>query len=254
MNDVKMDGQLVELAGRNWLVSQLLQAGLEVARPERDRGIDLIAYADLDHEVADFVACPIQMKASTTQSFSVYKKYAMFRRLILAYVWNLGDPTLTQCYALTYPEAVGIATAMGWTKTDSWLTGAKNGTPGYATTKVSAHLSTLLGPFNMTPEKWRAKVLGIVAVAPPAPVVAATTHVLDGEGHLPPASGPRASQRGLMRDLFEALKGDEERVVEAYAAAETTGAVQRASNAHKMEPVAYARALLADGLRKGWVR
>ncbi|MHB2036215.1 MAG: hypothetical protein ACYCPW_05680 [Nitrososphaerales archaeon] len=41
-----MDTQLVELAGRNWLTSELLKAGLEVARPERDRGIDLIAYVD----------------------------------------------------------------------------------------------------------------------------------------------------------------------------------------------------------------
>jgi hypothetical protein len=130
MSEAKMDGQMVELAGRNWLVNQLLQAGLEVARPERDRGIDLIAYADLDLEVADFVACPIQMKASTTRSFSVHRKYEKFRRLILCYVWNLGNAALTECHALTYEEAVGIAHTMGWTKTDSWLTGAKSGTPG----------------------------------------------------------------------------------------------------------------------------
>lgn len=37
----RVDTQLVELAGRNWLASELLRAGLEVARPERDRGIDL---------------------------------------------------------------------------------------------------------------------------------------------------------------------------------------------------------------------
>jgi len=52
-----MDPQLVELAGRNWLTSQLLQAGLEVARPERDRGIDLIAYRDMD-ERNRFLAYP----------------------------------------------------------------------------------------------------------------------------------------------------------------------------------------------------
>ena len=55
------DPQLVELRGRNWLTSQLLQAGLEVARPERDRGIDLIAYRDID-EKQQFLAYPIQMK------------------------------------------------------------------------------------------------------------------------------------------------------------------------------------------------
>jgi hypothetical protein len=39
----KPDSLLVELAGTNWLMSQLLHLGLEVAKPERDRGIDLIA-------------------------------------------------------------------------------------------------------------------------------------------------------------------------------------------------------------------
>ena len=42
-----MDSQVVEVLGRNRLVSDLLQAGLEVALPVRDRGVDLIAYADL---------------------------------------------------------------------------------------------------------------------------------------------------------------------------------------------------------------
>jgi hypothetical protein len=59
-----MDAQVIELAGRNWLASELQRAGIEVARPERDRGIDLIAYSDLDERVAKFVARPIQMKAS----------------------------------------------------------------------------------------------------------------------------------------------------------------------------------------------
>jgi hypothetical protein len=43
-----MDTQLTELIGRNWLVNELLRAGLEVATPLRDRGIDLIAYFDLE--------------------------------------------------------------------------------------------------------------------------------------------------------------------------------------------------------------
>jgi hypothetical protein len=64
----------VELAGRNWLASELLRAGLEVARPERDRGIDLIAYLDLDERVSSFLACPIQMKAATGALFQPVSK------------------------------------------------------------------------------------------------------------------------------------------------------------------------------------
>ncbi|MGA3024700.1 MAG: hypothetical protein ABSF98_08030 [Bryobacteraceae bacterium] len=43
---VKRDSQVVKVLGRNLLIAELLGAGLEVALPIRDRGIDLIAYAD----------------------------------------------------------------------------------------------------------------------------------------------------------------------------------------------------------------
>lgn len=74
MPKTKLDTQLVELAGRNWLASELLGSGIEVARPERDRGIDLIAYVDRDARVGNFVACPIQMKAATNAVFSLDPK------------------------------------------------------------------------------------------------------------------------------------------------------------------------------------
>ena len=66
----QVDSQLIELVGRNWLMSQLQQAGVEVAKPERDRGVDLIAY--LEHP--RFVACPIQLKVSSKSGFVIYRE------------------------------------------------------------------------------------------------------------------------------------------------------------------------------------
>src|ERR1019366_10107162 len=130
---VKPDTQLIELAGRNWLASELLRAGVEIARPERDRGIDLIAYVDLDVRVQSFVACPIQMKAATGAVFSLDPKYARFPGLILAYVWNLGNPLRITCFALTYSEALAVARKMRWTRTASWLKGGNTGERGHST-------------------------------------------------------------------------------------------------------------------------
>jgi len=76
-----MDAQLVEMLGRHRLIAELLRANLEVAIPARDRGIDLIAYADLETQVTRFSACPIQLKAALGGSFSVDRKYAKFSRL-----------------------------------------------------------------------------------------------------------------------------------------------------------------------------
>lgn len=149
----KSDNQLVELAGRNWLTSQLLQAGLEVARPERDHGIDLIVYKDLD-ESGRFIAYPIQMKAATNGVFSLDPKYKKFSRLFLVYIWSLGDPSKTTAYALTYDEALNVADAMGYTKTKSWLTGGKRKRRGYSTTRPSRRLKELLVLYQMDSEKW----------------------------------------------------------------------------------------------------
>jgi hypothetical protein len=155
-----MDSQMVELAGRHWLTSQLMRADLEVALPERDRGIDLIVFADLDEQMGDFVACPIQMKAATGRAFTLEPKYEKFRRLLLVYVWNLDDSANTTAYALTYAEAFGVADAMGFTKTDSWLTGGKAQKRGYGVTRVNptSRLHEMLQPFRMSADRWRAKV------------------------------------------------------------------------------------------------
>jgi hypothetical protein len=153
-----VDKSLVELAGRNWLASQLFRAGLEVARPERDRGIDLIAYLDMDNS-GSFIACPIQMKAASKAVFSLFPKYERFHDLILAYVWNVETPSHTTCFALTYPEAYRVAETMGYTKRKSWTHGVgPNQLRGWTTTKPSDSLRELLAPYEMNTNKWRDKI------------------------------------------------------------------------------------------------
>ncbi|PAP79828.1 hypothetical protein B1759_11055 [Rubrivirga sp. SAORIC476] len=154
-----MDSQVIELLGRHRLADELLMAGLEVAYPARDRGVDVIAYADLDEQAGQFVACPIQMKAASGRRFGVHQKYAKFPGLLLAYVWNLRSPDEAETFALTYPEAVRVAEAMGWTETSSWT---EKG--GYSS-KLSVRLAELLEPYRMTPDRWYEKVLTLTGRA-----------------------------------------------------------------------------------------
>lgn len=72
-------------------------------------------YRDLD-EKKQFLAYPIQMKAATGVVFSLHARYERFSKLILVYVWNLGDSAHTTYFALTYEEALQIADGMGWIK------------------------------------------------------------------------------------------------------------------------------------------
>ena len=155
-DNAKMDSQTVEILGRNRLIEQLVLAGLEVALPLRDRGIDIIAYMDLTDQTSKFVAVPIQLKAASIRSFSIDKKYNKISNLVIAYVWGVQEPDDACTYALTYDETLGVAEKMGWTKTATWINKGV-----YSNTRPGKDLRDLLEGFLMSPEVWHNKVVAI---------------------------------------------------------------------------------------------
>lgn len=64
----------------------------------------------------------------------------------------------------------------------------------------------------------------------------------------------RVSQRDVMRAIWLRCAPDEERAIREYAAAEHRGEVSRKQNTSGHTAEEYARALLVDGLAKGWLR
>jgi len=142
------DSQRVELLGRNRLIDELLRDNLEVALPIRDRGIDLIAYADRFENVSAYVARPIQMKAAWKQAFAIDRKYEKFPGLLIAYVWNLSSQNNAVTYAMTFSQSCSIAEKMGWTRTASWERG------NYVSNAPGKRLIELLKPFQMKPGAW----------------------------------------------------------------------------------------------------
>ena len=176
-----MDTQVTELIGRNWLVNDLLRAGLEVATPVRDRGIDLIAYLDLETRLegdadssAGFAARPIQMKAITGQRFTIDAKYAKFPDLLLVHIWHIENPAHTVAYGLTYPEMHALAEAKGWTATQTWK---QHGF--YNMSSPSKDLVISLQPYVMSPERWRQLVRG----ASPLRALGRVAEAEDAERH-----------------------------------------------------------------------
>jgi hypothetical protein len=148
------DTQITELAGRHYLISQLLKGGVEVAMPLRDRGIDLIAYLDRTGNVPEFAACPIQLKANEEARFGINRKYEKIPNLLMVYAWDVSTDAPTLC-ALTYPEAVNLLDQRGHTKTASWTDKG-----GYSL-KVNDVWRKMLAPYRMQPETWRAKILSV---------------------------------------------------------------------------------------------
>lgn len=146
-----MDAETLALIGRNRLVNELLEAGIEVALPMRDKGIDLFAYLDTKETT---VVAPIRLRASSGRSFAIDQKLEKVPRLIHAFVWGVGTDKPTT-YALTHKEALGVADAMGYTITQAWQRGL------YATQQPSKNLVEQLERFQMTPDAW-VKKLGAV--------------------------------------------------------------------------------------------
>jgi hypothetical protein len=147
------DTQVIELIGRNCLGSQLLRDGLDIAVPARDRGIDLIAYADRSSRVKEFTARPIQMKAASEKSFSIDVKYEKIPDLIIAYIWHVHEPNAIVTYALTYAEALRLAKKC-WPRAANWKR------ERYSTSKPSVKLCNLLKRYEMTEGKWWKRVTG----------------------------------------------------------------------------------------------
>jgi len=146
------DSQLVEIAGKHLLISRLVAAGFEVAEPLRDKGIDLIVYRDEEK----FDASPLQMKASTHESFSLDRKYEKFPGLLVAYVWNVNATDKGEVYLLTFNQALKVMEAKGYSKTDSWT---KNGY--YFVRNAGKELKELLKPYRMEAQKWPEKILAV---------------------------------------------------------------------------------------------
>ena len=63
----------------------------------------------------------------------------------------------------------------------------------------------------------------------------------------------RVTQRDKMRELFHQHQGNKTAAVSAYAEAENAGEVNRLRNASGYGTLQYARALWADGEKKGWL-
>ncbi len=146
-----MDAQTIEVLGRHRLTEELLNAGIEVAVPVRDRGVDLVAYLERGEELTKFRARPIQMKAAQESVFSIDSKYATTPDLLLVYVWYVTEPAKTRFFGLSYGEAVQLAELMGYTATASWQQGGK-----YVVTAVGAELEAKLTRYEMTAdgERW----------------------------------------------------------------------------------------------------
>lgn len=109
-----LDPQQIELLGTAHLEAMLIKRGFEIARPIRDRGIDLIAFTDVMDQ--PFRAVPIQVKAASRRSFYIDKKY-MGRNIIMAYVWHVLE--IPRVFLVPYDEAV-LLLSEKTRSTDSW--------------------------------------------------------------------------------------------------------------------------------------
>jgi hypothetical protein len=130
------DGQLIEIANTHRAITSALEAGLDVARPERDDGIDLIIYS---RKGGPWKSVPVQIKSR----FNIQKKYENRPGLVMCFV--CGETI----YALTHEQAIEIGMTRGYTDTASW-----NKPDGSYSCIVGGALAQDLEPYKATPQHW----------------------------------------------------------------------------------------------------
>lgn len=139
-----MDTQQVEILGTSILKSFLIAGDVEVAKPERDNGIDLIAF--YCRELRAFTAVPIQIKSASHKCFSIDRKYQNIPNLWMAYTWNVINPEYAEVYLMEYASAIYIGDQMGYTSSPTWINTGK-----YSTSSPSVQLINMIGEFRATP-------------------------------------------------------------------------------------------------------
>jgi hypothetical protein len=99
-----MDKQQIELIGVAALTAALIREGFEIARPLRDRGVDLVLFSD---DSARCSAILIQVKTHSETGLEVFReRYAKFPGLVYAMVWQaLSQP---RYFLFDYAEAVAL--------------------------------------------------------------------------------------------------------------------------------------------------
>ena len=157
---MSLDKQAIEILGRNRLVNELVLAGLEVAFPIRDRGIDLLVYSDRPLFGDQFAAVPIQMKAASERGFSIDKKYKKTSQLLIVFVWNVNGGA-SETFALTYQELFDLAQNLGYTNSPGWQEKGR-----FVTARPSVALVNGIRKFQMTPAKWRSIVAPALVLVP----------------------------------------------------------------------------------------
>ncbi len=155
-----MDKQQIGLVGKHLLIANLVGAGIEVAEPLRDRGVEVIAYND-KLKNGRFVARPIQIKTAAGEWFGLSKRYEAFNELRIVFIWHTDEPSKALFFALSYAEALNVlrSTRSGkknYAKTSSW-----KDRENYVTTRPSSTLKKLLEKYQVdSPGKW-AELLGM---------------------------------------------------------------------------------------------
>lgn len=136
-----MDKQQIELIGTAALTAELVRQRFEVARPIRDRGVDLIVFSDASAQPS---AIPLQVKVHSETGLELFReKYKSFPGLVYAIVWQaLCQP---RYFLFDHDEAVALIPEAsrqrsGWTRAQTAI--------GTWTHPVPEHLQLNMAPFE----------------------------------------------------------------------------------------------------------
>jgi hypothetical protein len=103
-------------------VSLFISDGIEVARTERDIGIDLLVFEKNQTLNEQLTVLPVKLKAFGNRGFSLNEK--KYKNMYMAYVWLNGNSSEAEVYLMSFEQAVDIARTSYYNKYKNVYTGS----------------------------------------------------------------------------------------------------------------------------------
>jgi hypothetical protein len=150
-------------AARAHVIGELQAEAINVAIPVGVCDIDMLAFLESRTKPCGLVSVPIRIVVSREECLSRYLRGAQTFGMLVALVWDVGEPAPVRSFALTSAELtlVKMIALMDGAQVASASAG-----PEFVRARREAVLQNAIKPFAMSRGQWREKLVGIVGGTP----------------------------------------------------------------------------------------
>lgn len=156
-NDPTPMDEMLKRAARAHVIEELMAEAINVALPVGVCDIDMLAFLESHTKPCGLLSVPIRVVVSCQDGLLRYLRSARASGMLVALVWEVGEPAPIRSFALTSAELtlVKMIALMGGAR-------AASADPELGRERQETILQNVIKPFAMSRGRWRRKLIGFV--------------------------------------------------------------------------------------------